>query len=85
MELQLPAWFKYRQGKAEPAGDNCYKLTAPVIDEGFIKIRPVNGQWEAALADSADGPDVAATEPVFASEAEAWKAAFEMFRSLKIY
>ena len=84
-ELPLPAWFKYRQGKAEPAGDNCFRLSAPVSETGYIKVRPVGDAWEAGVADATDGPDVAATGPRFANEADAWKAAFELFRSVKIY
>jgi hypothetical protein len=85
MELQLPSWFKYRQGAAEPAGRHCYKLTAPLADEAFIRINAKDGRWQAALANSADGPDTRATEPVFDREVDAWNAAFELYRSEKIY
>ena len=84
MELQLPAWFKYRQGQAEPAGENCYKLTAPLQDPAFIRIRRVDGKWQAALADTADGPDVSATELVLETERDAWAAAFELYRVVKL-
>jgi hypothetical protein len=44
----------------------------------------VDGRWQAAIADSADGPDAAASEPKYASEPEAWAAAFELYRVAKI-
>jgi hypothetical protein len=85
MELQLPAWFKYRQGEAHPAGNNCYKLTAPVSEDAFIRIRQQDGKWLAELASTADGPDLSATEPKFDTEIEAWRAAFELYRARVIY
>ena len=84
MELQQPAWFKYRQGKAEPAGDHCYQLTAPLQDPAHIRVRTADGKWQAAVADSADGPDVRATDPVFPTERDAWAAAFELYRVEKL-
>ena len=39
----------------------------------------------AALRLSADGPEVAGTEPVFATPVEAWEAAFELYRSHVIF
>lgn len=84
MEISIPSWFKYRQGVAEPAGENCYKLSAPVSEPAFIRIRQIYGQWQAAVADSADGPDLRATEPMFGRPHEAWNAAFELYRTLRI-
>jgi hypothetical protein len=81
MQLTTPSWFKYRQGKAEPAGENTYRLTAPNQQEAFICIRPAEGgRWSAALRLTADGPDAAATEPAFDKEVDAWEAAFELYR-----
>jgi hypothetical protein len=85
MEIPIPAWFKYRQGKAEPAGENCYKLSAPVSDPAFIRIRPVNGKWQATVADTADGPDLQATAPTIDKAHDAWLAAFELYRTVRIY
>lgn len=81
MQLVPPFWFKQRQGKAEPAGDSTYRLTAPQQGEAFITIRPGDdGRWAAALRLAADGPDVAATPPQFRTPGEAWEAAFELYR-----
>jgi hypothetical protein len=85
MEIPIPSWFKYRQGKAEPAGDNCYKLSAPVSEPAFIRIREINGKWQAAVAEKADGPDLQATEPTLANAHDAWLAAFELYRTVRIY
>jgi hypothetical protein len=81
MQPTLPTWFKYRQGKAEPAGDNLYRLTAPNQQEAFISIRPVeNGRWVGSLRLSKDGPEVAATEVESDLAADAWSGAFEVYR-----
>jgi hypothetical protein len=82
MELVLPSWFKQRQGRAEAVGTDTYRLTAPNLAESYIHIRRGdNGRWAAALRPVADGPDVAATEPVFETPADAWEAAFELHRA----
>ncbi|HEV3145861.1 MAG TPA: hypothetical protein VGZ47_18370, partial [Gemmataceae bacterium] len=67
------------------AGENCYRLKGPLVDETFIRIRLENGKWFAAIANSADGPPVRQTEPNFASETDAWNAAFELYRAEKVY
>lgn len=78
----LPTWFKYRQGMAEPSGEQVMKLTAPNLPEAFIAVRAEpNGRWAAVLRRSADGPEVAASSPDFGSAAEAWGAAFELYRN----
>lgn len=84
MEIQIPAWFKYRQGVVEPAGDNSYKVSAPVSDPAIIRIRQVYGKWQAAVADSVEGPDLHATESQFSRPNDAWNAAFELYRTLRI-
>ena len=84
MELPIPAWFKYRQGEAEPAGDHSYLLTAPLVDPTWIRIRLSDGKWQAAIADSADGPDAVTSAPIDGDEREAWQAAFELYRVAKI-
>jgi hypothetical protein len=81
MQPVLPAWFKQRQGKAEPAGENTFRLTAPNMGEAFIHIqRGDNGQWSAHLRATADGPDMAASAADLPSPVEAWEAAFEFYR-----
>jgi hypothetical protein len=81
MELVTPTWFKQRQAKAEPAGENTYRLFGPNLPECFLSIRRgANGKWYGALRCEAEGPDIAVTEPVFDQEYEAWEAAFELYR-----
>lgn len=81
MPPTVPSWFKLRQGKAEPAGDNLLRLTAPLAPEAFIVIRPgEEGRWSAAVRQSADGPDLDATPAEFDRPSDAWEAAFELYR-----
>jgi len=82
MEPILPTWFKYRQGKAEPAGADLLKLTAPNLPEAFIGIRAAeNGNYQGVFRTAAGGPDVAITQPEFVTPSEAWGAAFELYRN----
>lgn len=82
MELVTPMWFKQRQGKAEAAGENTYRLTGPNLREAFISIhKSDNGLWAASLRYAVDGPEIAATEPEIATPYEAWEAAFEIYRN----
>jgi hypothetical protein len=78
----VPFWFKQRQCKYEPAGgDYVLKVTGPNLGEAFIRIQQTESRrWQAAFRRSADGPDVAVTEPNIATEREAWDAAFELYR-----
>jgi hypothetical protein len=81
MEPNLPFWFKQRQAKAEPAGENTYRLTAPNLQEAFVSIRQDSeGHWGASLRLAADGPEVAVTSTAYGGPGEAWDAAFEMYR-----
>jgi hypothetical protein len=82
MVLTLPFWFKMRQGKAEPAGDNTYRLTAPNLPETFISIRSSgNGSWTPVVRSSADGPELAVAEKSYHNPADAWGVAFELYRN----
>jgi hypothetical protein len=82
MSLILPSWFKQRQGKAEPAGDNVYRLTGPNLRPADIGVRADGGgKWSAFLRFDPDGPDAAATEPLFETAFDAWEAAFELYRT----
>jgi hypothetical protein len=82
MGVVPPTWFKQRQGKAEEAGENRFHLTGPNLGEAFISIRPGdNGRWAAVLLKAAEGPEIAATEPVIDSPYDAWQAAFELYRN----
>ncbi len=82
MEPILPFWFKQRQCKAEPAGENVLRVSGPILPEAYILIRPgEEGRWQAALRSTPDGPNLAATDSEFASPQEAWNAAFELYRN----
>jgi hypothetical protein len=82
MELTLPTWFKYRQGKAEPAGADTYRLSAPNAAEAFISIRRSEAdRYAAVLRTTANGPEVDATSAEFDKARDAWSAAFELYRS----
>ena len=77
----VPFWFRQRQGKAEPAGPETYRLAAPNLGEAFIGIRQAqNGRWLPTLKQTADGPDLLAAAHEFATPQEAWEAAFEAYR-----
>jgi hypothetical protein len=79
----LPFWFKQRQCRAEPVGtDSMLRVSGPNLGEAFLHITPEEDQrWRAGLRLTADGADVAATEPELASPEEAWEAAFELYRT----
>jgi hypothetical protein len=82
MEPNLPTWFKYRQGKAEPAGENVLKLTAPNLSEAFVGIRQAeDGHYHGVYRTTADGEDSAVTGTNFNSPGDAWGAAFELYRN----
>jgi hypothetical protein len=77
----LPFWFKQRQCKAEPAGDNQLRVSGPNLGEAFLAIRPQGSRWQAVLRLAADGPEAAASEPDLPTPEEAWEAAFELYRT----
>jgi hypothetical protein len=81
----LPFWFKQRQAKLEPAGENTYKVVAPQAPETFIGIRQAEARWSAFLRTAVAGPDVLLTEPEFEHPGAAWDAAFEFYRQHIIY
>jgi hypothetical protein len=85
MPLTVPSWFKGRQGTAEEAGPDTYKLTAPNVREALITIRRAdNGRYAAAVRYAADGPEVASSTPSLETPQEAWEQAFELYRTLLI-
>jgi hypothetical protein len=84
MDLPIPAWFKYRQGEAKPAGENCYELTAPVIEPAYIRIRKNDAGWQAEVAGSAEGAALMTSRPDIELERDAWQAAFELYRVIKV-
>ena len=85
MALVTPFWFKQRQGVAETAGTELYKLTGPNLREGYVGIlKGDNGQWAAFLRGSPDGEDLHNTGYVIDTAYNAWGAAFEIFRDYMI-
>ncbi|MFO0964775.1 MAG: hypothetical protein U0793_04190 [Gemmataceae bacterium] len=82
MSVTLPSWFKYRQGKTEPAGENILKLFGPNMNEAYIGVRPADaGGWHGFVRAQADGSDLDATRTPLAGLPDAWGAAFELFRN----
>ena len=83
MQPILPFWFKQRQCKAEPAGnDNLLKVTGPNLGEAYVGIRlDDNQRWCGLLRLAPAGPDVAVTEPEIDTPQDAWEAAFELYRT----
>lgn len=79
----FPFWFKQRQCKAEPAGDDStLKVSGPNLGEVFIGIaQGENNKWRAFLRLNTDGPEMVSTEPEFDIPTDAWEAAFELFRA----
>jgi len=81
MALTVPSWFKGRQGKAEAAGPDTYKLTAPNVRDAFVSVRRAdNGRYVAALRLEPDGPEVEHSMAALEGEYDAWEQAFEMYR-----
>jgi hypothetical protein len=81
MDPTFPFWFKQRQAKAEAAGPDTYRLTAPNLRDAFISVREDSeGRWGAALRLAADTPEVASTTTAYATRSDAWDAAFELYR-----
>lgn len=82
MEMVPPFWFHQRQAKAEPAGPDTYRLTAPNLKEAFIRIfQGENKLWSGALRLESAGPDVAVTGPIYERAEDALGAAFELYRN----
>jgi hypothetical protein len=82
MEPILPFWFKQRQCKAEAAGDHTLRVSGPNLGDAYLSVRrEADGRWRAVLRQTADGPEVAQTEPEIPLEQEAWDAAFELYRN----
>lgn len=83
MQPILPFWFKQRQCKAEPAGnEDLLKVTGPNLGEAYVGIRvDENKRWCGLLRLAPDGPDVAVTEPEIDTPQDAWEAAFELYRT----
>jgi hypothetical protein len=75
-----PFWFKQRQCRAEPAGEQTIKVAGPNLAEAYLQVRQEAGQWKAVLRSKPDGPEVATADAEQHSERSAWDAAFELYR-----
>lgn len=85
MAVAVPFWFKQRQGKMEPAGEQTFRLSGPNLPAAILGLRKAgNGKLQGFLRENADGPDTAVTDPKFTSDYEAWEVAFEMYRQRMI-
>jgi hypothetical protein len=80
MEPITPFWFKQRQCKMEPAGENTLKVSGPNLGEAFLHIAKNGDGWKAGLRLTADGPDVATAHVEQPGEKAAWDTAFELYR-----
>jgi hypothetical protein len=81
MTVIEPFWFKQRQCKAEALGEHALRVSGPNLGEAILEIRPEGNRYRAALRKSAEGPDLAVTEPEMETPQEAWEAAFELYRT----
>jgi hypothetical protein len=83
MQPVVPFWFKQRQCKVEPAGDdNSVRVSGPNLGEAYLSIgRAENQLWRGILRLAPDGPEVSATPPELESPQDAWEAAFELYRT----
>ena len=76
-----PFWFKQRQAKLEPVGENTFKVTAPNQGEAYLHIQLSDNQrWKAGVRSTPDGADLAITDAEFQDPTQAWEAAFELYR-----
>jgi len=80
MPPTIPFWFKQRQCKAEPAGNDLVKVSGPNLGEAFLYVRPDKDHWAAGVRLTAEGADVAVTDPDLPTSKAAWDAAFELYR-----
>jgi len=77
-----PFWFKQRQCKLEPAGDDgkTFRVTAPNFGEAYLSVGPASpGGWRGSLRLQPGGPELAAADA--ASAQEAWGRTFELLRT----
>jgi len=81
MDLIVPFWFKQRQCKTEPSGDNAVKVTGPNLGEARLRVFAEDGRWKAAVRKSADGPDDVVSGNSYSTTKQAWDVAFELYRT----
>lgn len=83
--IDPPFWFKQRQCKAEPQGDNMLKASGPNLGEAFLHVAQGDGGlWKAGVRLTADGEDVAASPADYPDQRHAWEMAFELYRNYVI-
>jgi hypothetical protein len=83
MPPTLPFWFKQRQCRAEPVdGERMLKVSGPNLGEAFLSVeQDKGGHWVAALRFAPEGEEAARTEAEIDSVQDAWRAAFELYRT----
>jgi hypothetical protein len=83
MEPIPPFWFKQRQCRMEPAGnDHLLKVSGPNLGEAYLHVDKGEGErWKAGLRLAPDGPDVATADAEQPSAKSAWDVAFELYRT----
>ncbi|MGF1581777.1 MAG: hypothetical protein ACFCD0_20800 [Gemmataceae bacterium] len=80
-----PFWVKQRQLKLESVGTNYYKVFGPNTEDAFVGLRKAeNGKYLAYVRKEQEDKDTAATEPEFDYPVDAWHAAFELYRVVKV-
>ena len=77
-----PTWFTQRQLKMEEVDSHRLRVFGPNFRDIFVGIRPTNENnlYEGYLKSEPEGEDQATTGLTFASEINAWEAAFELLR-----
>jgi hypothetical protein len=81
MQPYLPFWFRQRQGKAEPIGEDRLRLSAPNMAEAFIGIeKNTDSQWLPVVRKTPDSENLVSTNTSYGSPQDAWDAAFEVYR-----
>jgi hypothetical protein len=86
MTINPPFWVAQRQIKIEPVNDTTLRLSGPQIPTYEISARPSEGgvAWVAALwqpgGNEAASILIRENETLQAEQADAWQAAFELYR-----
>ena len=80
--LIKPYWFDQRQLKAEPAGEDSYRISGTNVPERLLGIRKgSSGLFQAFMRAAKDSSEEETTESRFPTAYDAWEAAFELYRA----
>jgi hypothetical protein len=81
MTPDLPYWLKQRQAKVEDLGKGLWKIVGPNLSDAVVGVRmEANLRWQGLLKSTAEGPELATTEPTLGTARDALAAAFELYR-----